>query len=141
MKIFDLFLAFTKKDYFLFVFSGGIQYFIDVSLFSTLLYADMDVALSNVLSRTFAAVFGFLFNGFFVFKFLVRPSRQIIIPALCKFMSLLFLLTLLSTLIIQGVHSWLALGYMTSIASKMLTEFGLAILSFFGQKYVVFSKK
>lgn len=141
MKIFDLLLGLIKKDYFLFIFSGGVQYLVDVSLFSVFLYADMDVALSNILSRTVAAIFGFVFNGLFVFKFLANPSRHIVIPALCKFVSLLFLLTLLSTLIIQAIHSWLAPSYLISVVAKMLTEFGLAVLSFFAQKYFVFLKK
>jgi putative flippase GtrA len=141
MKIFNLLFAFAKKDYCLFIFSGGIQYIIDVSLFSAFLYAGVDVVLSNILSRTLAAIFGFLFNGFFVFGFLVRPTRAIVIPALYKFISLLFILTFLSTAIIQAIHFWWSPGYTASIAIKMLTEFLLAVLSFFAQKYVVFSKK
>lgn len=122
----------------LFLFSGGIQYLLDVACFAVFVMFGINSISSNFLSRFAAGTFGFLFNGYVTFKFLQGVDWRKKCVSLFRFITILFLQTLMSTLIIELLVALLSKERVVLI--KIATEIFMAFISFFVQKHFVYRK-
>lgn len=119
----------------LFIVSGGIQYLLDIGLFALLVSIVGNNMSINIVSRCGAGVMGFYINGFVVFKSLKDKSFQLVAIAALKFLLLLGLMTIISSVLLSF---FINLPSSNFILAKGIIEIGLAIVSFFIQKYVVY---
>lgn len=129
-----------RKSAFLFIFSGGLQYLIDVIFFGFLYSFGVDYKLSNIASRLFAGLFGFFFNGYVVFDSLRECDRRSFVVSFVKFVCLLAFQTILSTLLITVFSILLSNSSNYMISIKCITEIIMAFFSYFVQKKFVYRK-
>ena len=134
---------FAKLDrkLFLFLLSGGIQYCLDLAIFSLATFLELNPQIANITSRCLAASFGFGFNGWVVFEHFPAASKLQVVHSGFKFFTLLACLTLISTLLMTlGIYCF-GKERQTLILLKISIELLLAITSFIVQRYLVFGKK
>lgn len=129
-----------RQGVFLFIFSGGLQYLVDVILFGFFYSFGVEYKISNIASKFFTGFFGFFFNGYVVFNSLKKCSRKYFIFSFFKFVCLLVFQTFLSTLIITIFSILLQNSSEYMVAIKGVTEIIMAFFSFFIQKIFVYKK-
>lgn len=124
------------REKILFIASGGVQYLLDIGLFVILVFAIGNNMHINVVSRFGAGIAGFYINGYIVFKSLKGQSLPQIAKAALRFILLLGFMTIISSVLLSFFVNLSSLYF---ILAKGIIEIVLAILSFFIQKYVVYS--
>ena len=129
---------FRRRSVLLFIFSGAIQYLIDVILFGLLYSLGVEYKLSNVLSKVLTGFFGFFFNGYIVFNTFKGCDIKHLIASFFKFICLLAFLTFLSTLTISFFVASLPNSSEYIVFIKCITEIIMAFFSFFIQKALVY---
>lgn len=123
------------REKLLFIVSGGVQYLLDIGLFALLVLIAGNNMNINIVSRCGAGAIGFYINGFVVFKSLKDKSFQLVIKAAIKFLLLLGFMTIVSSVLLSF---FINLPPSHFIFAKGIIEIGLAIVSFFTQKYLVY---
>lgn len=126
----------NHQEKLLFLVSGGVQYLIDISLFTLLVFIFGNHLSINTVSRCGAGIAGFFINGFVVFKSLKGKSLRQLASAALKFLILLSVMTLLSSAILSF---FVNLSPLCFIFAKAVIEIILAVVSFFIQKFIVYS--
>lgn len=124
-----------KKQFFIFVIVGGIQYFLDSLAFSLLIFV-LSTEVSNVLSRMVGAASGYILNGVYTFKKEGKPTFNI--SGLFRFVLLWLLMTLVSTLSIGIIISGLSGEWLYLVMAKLVVEAFLVVFSFTLQKFFVY---
>ncbi len=123
------------KQFLVFLMVGGLQYSIDVAVFSGLTLL-ISTEFANVTSRAVAALSGYVLNGKVTFK---TPQKDPVHSAsFQRFLMVWALMTLISTGLITLITSHYQLAWEASIALKLTVEMVLVILSFTLQKLYVF---
>lgn len=124
----------------LFLFSGAMQYCLDILLFSFGVFLGFSIERANISSRVVAGCIGFLFNGVYVFKTISLASDDFALYfiSFLKYVLLLAATTLISTLMIKLLCLHVSADV---IIFKIIVEILLAILSFLIQKFIVFRSK
>lgn len=124
-----------NKDKYLFVISGGVQYLLDMFIFSILVLVFGNNITFNWVSRISTGIVGFYLNGYFVFGTLKEQGFSRYAIAFFKFALLLFFMTIISSgllgLFIQKTGMYFVLA-------KAVIEIILSTLSFVIQKYLVY---
>jgi putative flippase GtrA len=121
----------------MFLLVGGLQYLLDAALFALLLSTGLAIPAANVIARASAATVGFLANRYLTFGKRADNTADFT-SSLLRFIALWLVLTALSTgLMLLVSHFWGA-DIRTQVASKLMVEAVLAVLSFLFSKYWVF---
>jgi putative flippase GtrA len=120
----------------LFLLAGLLQYILDSTAFSLLIYLGIPTTSANVLSRAAAAVFGFGFNRYVTFGQREETMRRLA-GSLFRYIVLWLVLTSASTLLILALARSFGDEVGERIVYKLSVEAVLAVISFLASRYWV----
>ncbi len=123
------------KQFLVYLLVGGIQYVMDIAIFSGLtLFISTEIA--NVTSRGTTALVGYWLNGKMTFK--TEGRNRIHLMGFQRFLMVWLLMTLISTFLIGLMVSHYQLSWEVAIAVKLIVEVVLVVFNFLLQKRYVF---
>lgn len=119
-----------------YLFSSVVSFFIDISLFSLIIYFIGEsnfqtIILASYIARSISSLFNYLVNNYIVFK--TSSSNSLI-----KYYSLVIVQTFVSSLLVSMVHNML-MNFSPTIL-KVVIDLLLFLISFYVQKKWVFHK-
>lgn len=129
-----------KKQLLVFTVVGGLQYFVDIIIFSTLIILSASIETSNILSRLSGALLGYRLNAKWTFKNNAKkPANYFNLKRLTRYVILWISMTLASTIALYKFHEHTEYRInIYLILTKIIIEFILFIISFLVSRHWVF---
>ena len=131
-------LYYNNKEIILYLFFGGLTFFIAIGVFSVLTYYDLfDVLLINLISWFCGVTFSYFTTKQFVFNNKTNNKKQLFAQVISFYMARVATLLLQEGLLYVFVKKL----HCNSIIIKIITEFINIVLNYLVSKYIIFRKQ